>query len=66
VSDDLSLMQEVEARRRLHGRRIRMLLLAPYGSSTGCGKLRVLRVTMNDESPDAEVEMTVGYEAYLP
>jgi len=64
VSDDLTLLPEVEARRRLQGRRIRLQLLAPYGSPMGCGTLRVLRLKMTDESPDAEVEMTVGYEAY--
>jgi len=60
VSDDLVLVPEVEARRVLRDRRIRLRVLAPYGSWIGCGRLRVLRLKMYD----AEVELTVGYEAY--
>jgi hypothetical protein len=54
------LVPEVEARRVLRDRRIRLRVLAPYGSWVGCGRLRVLRLKMDE----AEVELTVGYEAY--
>ena len=57
---DLILMPEVEARRVLGDRRIRLRVLAPYGSWTGRGKLRVLQLKMHD----GEVELTAGYEAY--
>lgn len=64
MSDDLVLVPEVEARRVLRDRRIRLRVLAPYGSWVGCGRLRVLRLALR---PDAsEVELTVGYEAYQP
>jgi hypothetical protein len=71
------LVPEVQARRALRGRRIRLRVLAPYGSWTGCGTLRVLRLKINeplirrqaqDETgqDDSEVELTVGYESYRP
>lgn len=56
------LVPEVQARRALTGRRIRLRMLAPYGSWTGSGTLRVLRLKMTD----SEVELTVGYESYQP
>lgn len=55
------LMPEVEARRALRSRRLRIRLLAPYGSWLGCGALRVLRVKAGDDGAD---ELTVGYESY--
>jgi hypothetical protein len=55
------LVPEVQARRTLHGRRLRLSMLAPYGSWLGCGTLRVLRVRTND---DDSVDLTVGYESY--
>jgi hypothetical protein len=60
------LMPEVEARRVLRDRPIRLRVLAPYGFPTGCGTLRVLRVKVDEGSPDgnSSVELTVGYEAY--
>jgi hypothetical protein len=61
------LVPEIEARRLLRDRRIRLRMLAPYGSWIGCGTLRVLRLKMLDSAQaenDAEVELTVGYEAY--
>jgi hypothetical protein len=64
---DLVLVREVEARRLLRDRRIRLRMLAPYGSWVGCGTLRVLRLKMLDSAQvenDAEIELTVGYEAY--
>jgi len=63
VIEDVVLLPEVQARRALRDRRIRLQVLAPYGSSTGCGTLRVLRLKMNE---DKSVELTVGYESYLP
>ncbi|MBV8067488.1 MAG: hypothetical protein JO113_05900 [Candidatus Eremiobacteraeota bacterium] len=64
---DLVLMPEVEARRMLGDRRIRLHVHVPYGSWTGCGKLRVLRLTLlqaQGDSGEPYVEMIVGYEAY--
>lgn len=60
------LLPEVEARRALRGRRIRMQMLAPIGQWIGCGKLRVLRLTLRQPQGDSEeiAEMAVGYEAY--
>lgn len=69
------LVPEVEARRVLRDRRIRLRVLAPYGSWVGCGRLRVLRLTLLPErgeveskgqhnGDESEVELTVGYEAY--
>jgi len=67
VSDDLILMPEVQARRILADRPIRLHTLAPYGSWIGCGALRVLRLIVLQAQGDAgetEVELTVGYESY--
>ena len=55
------LAPEVEARRALRDRRLRLSVLAPYGAWIGCGSLRVLRLTMND---DETADLTVGYESY--
>jgi hypothetical protein len=60
VSEDLALIPEVEARRALGKRPIRLRVLAPYGGWTGFGTLRVLRLRMND----GEVELVAGYESY--
>jgi hypothetical protein len=61
VSEDFVLVPEVEARRALRARRIRLQVLAPYGSWIGCGVLRVLRLRTYGEN---DVELTVGYESY--
>ena len=61
MSDELTLLPEVRARQVLRGRRIRSILLAPYGGWAGRGALRVLRVRMDD---DESAELTVGYESY--
>jgi hypothetical protein len=58
---DLMLVPEVEARRALRDRRLRLSVLAPYGAWIGCGSLRVLRLKMND---DETADLTVGYESY--
>ncbi len=70
------LVPEVQARRALRGRRIRLRVLAPYGGWLGCGALRVLRLKIvepvgalrpdQDDAgqADREVELTVGYESY--
>lgn len=62
MSDDLVLVREVQARRVLRERRLKMQMLVPYGKWTGCGALRVLRLRSNGD----EVELTVGYESYRP
>jgi hypothetical protein len=62
VSEDLVLVSEVQARRALRDRRIRLRVLAPYGAWVGHGTLRVLRLKTGDQ----EVELTVGYESYQP
>jgi hypothetical protein len=71
VSEDFVLLREVEARRRLGDRRIRLQVLVPYGNWTGSGALRVLRMKMIEpNSParqdESDVELVVGYEAYQP
>jgi hypothetical protein len=67
VSEELVLVPEVEARRALADRRIRLEVLAPFGSWFGCGTLRVLRSTLRqNENGDPEVDLLVGYEAYSP
>ncbi len=64
------LLPEVQARRALRGRRVRLRMLAPYGSWIGCGKLRVLRLTIVQALDSGEggedLELTVGYESYQP
>jgi hypothetical protein len=55
------LMPEVEARRALRGRRLRICLLAPHGAWLGCGALRVLRLKCHS---DDSADLTVGYESY--
>ncbi len=71
------LVPEVQARRALRGRRIRLRVLAPYGRWIGCGALRVLRLKIDEPGAlrpdqddagqdDREVELTVGYESYQP
>jgi hypothetical protein len=68
----LILVPEVEARRVLSDRRIRLRVLAPYGSWIGCGRLRVLRLALRQAEGDtaqgdideSDVELMVGYEAY--
>lgn len=55
------LMPEVEARRAQRSQRLRIRVLAPYGSWLGCGTLRVLRVTTDEHGA---ADLTVGYESY--
>lgn len=60
------LVPEVEARRALAGRRVHLQVLVPFGSWIGCGRLRVLRSTLRQaESGEPEVDLIVGYEAYV-
>jgi hypothetical protein len=61
VSEDLTLMREVLARRVLADRPIRLHTLVPYGSWIGCGALRVLRLKIEE---DGLADLTVGYESY--
>jgi hypothetical protein len=63
VSEDLTLLPEVQARRKLHKRPVRIAVLAPYGAWIGCGTLRVLRLKVPPQDDDV-VELTVGYESY--
>jgi hypothetical protein len=58
--NDLIMMPEVDARRRLNGRAVSFGVLAPVGSYVGCGRLRVLRV----RERDGRVELICGYESY--
>ena len=68
MNEDLVLVPEVQARRVLRGRSIRLRVLAPYGSWIGCGKLRVLRLILQQGhdgvAGDGAVELIVGYESY--
>lgn len=61
MNQDFVLVREVEARRALRKRRIRLHVLAPHGAWMGCGALRVLRLKIGD---DQTVDLTVGYESY--
>lgn len=63
MNEALILAPEVQARRALQADRLRLQVLVPPGSWLGCGKLRVLRVRL-DEAGAADV--TAGYEAYEP
>lgn len=68
MNEDLVLVPEVEARRALSERRIRLQVLVPVGSWIGYGRLRVLRLKVADARENdpngADVELIVGYEAY--
>ena len=57
---DLTLMPEVQARAALHGRRLRLSVLAPVGPALGVGTLRVLRTTEREDC----IELVCGYESY--
>ncbi len=57
------LVPEVQARRALCERPLRLQVLAPYGTWLGRGTLRVLRLRIND---DQSAELTVGYDGYEP
>lgn len=63
MSDDLILVPEVQARRALGIRELRLQFLAPHGAWAGCGALRVLRLKVYE---DKSAELTVGYDAYQP
>jgi hypothetical protein len=62
VSQDLILMPEVQARRALDARQVRLQVLSPAGTWIGAGALRVLRVNVRD---DGSADVTAGYESYL-
>ncbi|MGB8909267.1 MAG: hypothetical protein WCC84_11020 [Candidatus Cybelea sp.] len=80
MNEELILAPEVQARRVLRDRRIRLQVLVPHGPWIGCGALRVLRVKMNEpgqsaalseahgaeskSQDDTDVELIVGYESY--
>ena len=53
-------MREVDARRCLGDRRIRLHVLVPYGTWIGVGALRVLRLKFDDDA----VDLMAGYESY--
>ena len=59
-ASDVTLMQEVEARKVLREHRLRLSVLAPYGSWIGCGRLRVLHVKAHEDF----TTLVVGYESY--
>jgi hypothetical protein len=44
VSEDLTLLPEVQVRRKLRKQPVRIAVLAPYGAWMGRGMLRVLRL----------------------
>jgi hypothetical protein len=54
-------MVEVQARRTLDARRLRLSVLAPFGAWLGCGTLRVLRLRANS---DETVDVVAGYDSY--
>ncbi len=64
MSDDLVLVPEVQARRTLGNRPLRLQMLVPFGAWIGCGTLRVLRLKIDDTRDGKEVELMVGYESY--
>ena len=59
--DDVTLAREVDARRALRDRRLKLSVLAPFGGWLGVGALRVLRVRTGDED---SAELVTGYESY--
>ncbi|MBV8153333.1 MAG: hypothetical protein JO029_09525 [Candidatus Eremiobacteraeota bacterium] len=61
MKEDLVLAREVDARRALRGRKLRLALLAPLGPWLGRGALRVLRVR---DLGDDFTELLTGYESY--
>jgi hypothetical protein len=62
IEEDVVLLPEVEARRMLRGRALRLQVVAPYGRWAGRGTLRVMRARMAADV----VELSAGYEAYEP
>ncbi len=56
----LVMMTDVQARRAVGDRRVRVFVLAPFGNWMGCGVLRVLRVRDEGEV----LALTLGYESY--
>ncbi|HEY6485679.1 MAG TPA: hypothetical protein VIX83_04795 [Candidatus Cybelea sp.] len=61
MSEDLILMPEVQARRALDARHVRLAVLSPAGAWIGAGALRVLRINVRD---DGSADVTAGYESY--
>ena len=61
MEDDWALAREVDARRGLSDRSLRVVVLAPNGPWAGRGALRVLRIRTHE---DESVELTAGYESY--
>jgi hypothetical protein len=61
MEDDWALAREVDARRAMRDRALRLVVLVPRGSWIGCGALRVLRVRTHE---DESIELTAGYESY--
>lgn len=62
MTDDLTLLPEVWARRALGDRPLRFSVLAPVGRWAGRGTLRVLRLKIDGDGDGAE--LCVGYESY--
>jgi hypothetical protein len=60
---DAILMPEVEARKALRDRKLRLSVLSPLGTWLGCGRLRVLRCKVD---ATGETELIAGYERYEP
>jgi hypothetical protein len=54
------MMTDVQARRAVGDRRVRVSVLAPVGHWYGVGDLRVLRVRAEGD----ELRLTLGYASY--
>ena len=61
MHETLTMLPEVEARRRLAGVPVTLAILRPPYPALGVGALRVLRVR---ETAPAGLELTAGYDNY--
>jgi hypothetical protein len=61
MHETLTMLPEVEARRRLPGVAATFAVLRPPYPALGVGVLRILRVRELSEQP---LELTAGYDAY--
>jgi hypothetical protein len=61
---DLALIPDVEARFALRGRSLRYVVLAPYGTWLGRGRLRVLRMRSLESAEGEAIELILGYDSY--
>lgn len=61
MSEDITLMRDVNARFALRSKPLRYTVLAPFGAWLAQGDLRVLRVSEKEEYLD----LVLGYESYV-